>query len=424
MELEKRRPTNRRQWRRLLQTSALAAIAGLGGLPAGAQETELTGIVVESGSLSQTETDVAKLGTAATVVTGEQLRQRQVRHAADALRTVPGVSVSQTGDFGGLTQVRLRGAEANHTLVLIDGIEINRTTDGFFDFSALLAEDIERIEVLRGPQSGLYGSNALAGVINIVTSDGRGPAQVRARAEGGSFESRSGSISHRGGNETVHGLVSLTSRETRGVNVSNFGFEDDGSRQVNVRAKGGLQLTEALSVDAKYHRLSNLTDIDGLFGPAPGAGPGSFGVTLDQLGATNETDTEVFGSAAHLKLFDDRWTTRVFLNDQETTLNSINPVFGNTNQVSDQRQYGLVSSLRLETPGLLNSTHEFTGMLENEDEGFKPSSDFIRRTRNVESYVAEYRGEIGERLFSTAPFVTTIPTPSRTSRPIRSPARR
>jgi len=380
-------------WGLLVVLSAL--LAGR----AGAQDTQLAGIVVESGSLSQDEIDIATLGTAATVVTGEQLRERQIRHAADALRSVPGVSVSETGGFGGLTQVRIRGAEANHVLVLIDGIEINRTTDGFFDFASLLAEDIERIEVLRGPQSGVWGSNALAGVINIVTSDGKGPAQIRARAEGGSFEARSGNISLRGGNDFVHGLVSLTSRETRGVNVSNFGFEDDGARQVNVRAKGAVQLTDALSVDAKYHRLSNLTDIDGLFGAAPGAGPGSFGVTLDQLGATNETETEVWGTAAHLNLFNDHWKSRVYLNDQETSLNSINPAFGNTNQLSDQRQYGVVSTLRVETPNLLNSTHEVTGMLENEDEGFLPNSDFIRRTRNVESYVGEYRGEVMNRLF-------------------------
>src|SRR5258706_14246843 len=99
------------------------------------------------------------VGTALTVVTGEQLRRHQVRQAADALRSLPGVSVNQTGGSAGLTQVRIRGAEANHTLVLIDGVEANAGTNGEFDFSDLLTEDIERIEVLRGPQSALYGSN-------------------------------------------------------------------------------------------------------------------------------------------------------------------------------------------------------------------------------------------------------------------------
>ena len=111
-----------------------------------------------------------------TVVTGEELRARQVRHAAEALRSLPGVSVSRSGGFGNLTQVRIRGAEGNHTLVLIDGIEANNTADGEFDFSNLSADDIERIEVIRGPMSGLYGSNAVGGVINIITAPRPGSA--------------------------------------------------------------------------------------------------------------------------------------------------------------------------------------------------------------------------------------------------------
>ncbi len=393
-----------RDFSRTAALLALTAIAsGIAARPGTAQETQLSGIVVESGSVAQEEVDAATLGSAVTVVTAEKLQQRQIRHAADALRAVPGVSVSQTGGFGGLTQVRLRGAEANHVLVLIDGIELNRTTDGFFDFSSLLAEDIERIEVLRGPQSGVWGSNALAGVINIVTFDGRGPAQVRARAEGGSFEGRSGSLSVRGGNETVHGLVSLVSRESRGVNVSNFGYEDDGAREVNLRAKGGLQLTDQLGIEAVYHRLDNLTDIDSLSGMAPGAPFGTFSVTLDQPGASNETETEVFGTAAHLNLFDDHWKSRVYLNDQDVSFDSINPAFGNSFTNSDRKQYGLVSTVRVETPIMLGTTHEVTGMVENEDEGFIPSADLIRRTRNMESYVGEYRLDVMQRLyFNTA----------------------
>ena len=118
-----------------------------------------------------------------TVVTGEELRRQQVRNAADALRSLPGVSVNRSGGVGNLTQVRIRGAEGNHTLVLIDGIEANNTADGEFDFSNLSAEDIERIEVIRGPMSGLYGSNAVGGVINIITRRGQGPLTV-TRAHG------------------------------------------------------------------------------------------------------------------------------------------------------------------------------------------------------------------------------------------------
>ena len=115
------------------------------------------------------------IGNAVSVVTGDELRAQQVRTAVEALRSLPGVSVSRSGGIGNLTQVRIRGAEGNHTLVLIDGIEANNIADGEFDFSNLSAEDIERIEVIRGPMSGLYGSNAVGGVINIITRQGRGP---------------------------------------------------------------------------------------------------------------------------------------------------------------------------------------------------------------------------------------------------------
>ena len=128
-----------------------------------------------------------KIGSAVTVVTGEQLRAQQIRHAGDALRSLPGVGVNRSGGYGSKTQVRIRGAEGNHTLVLIDGIEANGTSDGEFDFSDLSAEDIERIEVIRGPQSGLYGSKAIGGVINVITKGGKGPLTASVRDGGRSL---------------------------------------------------------------------------------------------------------------------------------------------------------------------------------------------------------------------------------------------
>jgi vitamin B12 transporter len=109
------------------------------------------------------------IGTAVTVVTGEELRARQIRQVADALRSLPGVSVNRSGAFGNITQVRIRGAEANQTLVLIDGVEANNPTDGEFDFSNLSAEDIDRIEVIRGSGGTIWGANAVNGVVNIIT---------------------------------------------------------------------------------------------------------------------------------------------------------------------------------------------------------------------------------------------------------------
>src|SRR5215475_3908508 len=144
---------------------------------------------------------IETIGNAVTVITGEDLRRQQVRNAADALRSLPGVAVNRQGGAGSITQVRIRGAEANHTLVLIDGIEANNTADGEFDFSNLSAEDIERIEVIRGPMSSLHGSNAVGGVINIITRRGGGPMTVSVRTEAGSFASNDVAVRLSGGSD-------------------------------------------------------------------------------------------------------------------------------------------------------------------------------------------------------------------------------
>ena len=105
---------------------------------------------------------------AVTVIDREQLQNRLALNVTDLLRDVPGVAVSRTGVLGSQTQVRMRGAEANHVMVLIDGIEVNDPSLGDeANWANLSATDIERIEVMRGPQSALYGSDALAGVVNL-----------------------------------------------------------------------------------------------------------------------------------------------------------------------------------------------------------------------------------------------------------------
>jgi vitamin B12 transporter len=130
-----------------------------------------------------------QLGTSVTVITGDQIEQKQQRTLPEVLQDVPGLNVVQAGSPGGTASVFIRGTNANHTKVLVDGIDVSdpSSTDGSFDFSQLLATDIDRVEVLRGPQSGLYGSEAIGGVINIITKTGNGPPKATAGVEGGSF---------------------------------------------------------------------------------------------------------------------------------------------------------------------------------------------------------------------------------------------
>ena len=134
-------------------------------------------------------TPVDRVGSSVTVLTAATLEAQQRRTVPDALQQVPGLNVVQTGGPGGQTSVFIRGSNANHVKVLIDGIDATDPSNpnGSFDFGQLLTDDLSRIEVLRGPQSGLYGSDAIGGAISFTTKRGEGPARASARVEGGSF---------------------------------------------------------------------------------------------------------------------------------------------------------------------------------------------------------------------------------------------
>ena len=131
--------------------------------------------------------DARLLGSSITVLTAPEIAARQTQVLSDVLRDVPGVEVSRTGTVGGLTDVRIRGAESNHTLVLIDGIKVSDPYQDAFDFAGLLADEVAKLEVLRGEQSALYGSDAIGGVLNYITASGADRPGVQARLEGGSF---------------------------------------------------------------------------------------------------------------------------------------------------------------------------------------------------------------------------------------------
>jgi vitamin B12 transporter len=140
-------------------------------------------------SATRLPTPASQVGSSVTVITADEIEQKQERLLPDVLRDVPGLNVVQSGGPGGQTSVFIRGGNSNHTKVLIDGIDITdpSTPTGAFDFGNLLTADIERVEVLRGPQSGLYGSDAIGGVVNIITKAGSGPPRFSGSLEGGSF---------------------------------------------------------------------------------------------------------------------------------------------------------------------------------------------------------------------------------------------
>jgi vitamin B12 transporter len=135
------------------------------------------------------ETPIDQVANSVTVITARDMERDQRRTAPDALSTVPGLNVVQSGGPGGLTSVFTRGTNANHTKVLIDGIDVSDPGNParVFDLGQLLTYDLQQIEVLRGPQSGLYGADALGGVISVITKKGEGPPRATGMIEGGSF---------------------------------------------------------------------------------------------------------------------------------------------------------------------------------------------------------------------------------------------
>src|SRR5438034_1027525 len=145
---------------------------------------------VESVVVSATRFDIPldQSPASASVISSEELEQKQIQRVSDALREVPGLSVVQTGVPGQLTSVFTRGLRSEHTQVLLDGIPINQGLQGAFNFADFTTDDIDRIEVVRGPQSTIYGPRALAGVIQIFTKQGNGTPGVMFAAEGGSYD--------------------------------------------------------------------------------------------------------------------------------------------------------------------------------------------------------------------------------------------
>ncbi len=164
---------------------SLSLPLGLASLPAaaGGASDELQTIVVTA---TRIPTPQSQIASSITVITAEDIAARQEQSLPDALKEVPGLNLVQSGGPGGQTSVFMRGTNSNHTKVLVDGIDLSDPSNptGAFDFAHFLMQDIQKIEVLRGPQSGLYGSDAIGGVVNIITKSGNGPAQLTRQPAG------------------------------------------------------------------------------------------------------------------------------------------------------------------------------------------------------------------------------------------------
>ncbi|WP_091736670.1 TonB-dependent receptor plug domain-containing protein [Phenylobacterium immobile] len=206
------------------------------------------------------------LVTGARVIDRAEIEARRTSFAADLLSTVPGVGFTRNGGFGGVTALKIRGATADKTLVLIDGVPAGDAADpnGSFDASSLQLADLERIEILSGPQSSLWGSEAIGGVISFTT---RELAGLRAEVEGGSMETVRGFLGAGVASEAYALNATLAGFRTDGVSKAALGAEKDGFKTYTASLGGRAQLG-GLRLDGRVRRAESDIDIDGYAPPA------------------------------------------------------------------------------------------------------------------------------------------------------------
>jgi vitamin B12 transporter len=258
--------------RHLMTTASLAVLCLCVSPPALAHDpgpgdpgdpVELEEVIVTATRLPQPEAETP----GARVFTEADIEARGAIFAADLLAEVPGAALARTGPFGGLTQLRLRGASPGKTLVLIDGVPVNDPAEinGAYDFSSLSLSDIAQMEVLSGPQSSLWGSDAIGGVVALTTREVDG---VRADLEAGSLNTRRGALSvGRAGERSALGL-SVSGFRTDGVSAAAAGTEADGFETLTAGLKGRITPGAGVELDGALRWTKSRVEIDGYPAPA------------------------------------------------------------------------------------------------------------------------------------------------------------
>lgn len=369
----------------LVSTFALA----LASCPAFAQSNPGQPSVNESGetivvtaSRSGEAVAVNKLGASVTVLDSEALDQRQTRIVSDILRDVPGVAVNRTGAIGGLTQLRLRGSEGNHVLVLIDGIKASDPYYGEFDFATLIADPEARVEVLRGQQSSLYGSDAIGGVIQYLTLTGKEAPGFSARVEGGSFNTLTGSARAAGVSGDLDYSVSGTYYHTGGYPTARNGSRDVGSDVAGLSAKLIWSPSDTFSLTgvARY----SYTDAETNNSDNNPASP-LFGYTVDSPGVSFKNEAFYGLVRAEITGLDGRWTNAVTGQIALTERKGFDAAGFDYGNKGNRYKGSFESSLRFGTDAV---RHRLTAAVDIEREEFQnttPSSFAFQGKRSTDN---------------------------------------
>ncbi len=349
---------------------------------------------------TRTPVPLKTVGSAIHIITAEDIAERPRTELSDLLREVPGIAVNRSGQLGTLTQVRTRGTEANQTLVYINGINVGDPfSNGAYDFGNLLTEDVARVEVLRGPQSALYGAQAIGGVINIFTTEGAGPLKFKVQGEGGSHGTYQVATAANGGGENYSYAGSAAYLNTRGISQSPTGTEADGHHNLTLNARGRLDVTDQIEVTAaaRYIKARVKADIQNFTFGSP-----FYGLLQDADEYTRSENLYLTGGA-RLKLFDGAWQHAVSV--------ALTDVKGNTFDYGafSFGSIGRAINVSYQTDATINDTahnlsHALTGLVEVKADTYENKQGFPgpanqRKTATDVGYVGEYRLGIYDQVF-------------------------
>ena len=349
--------------------------------------TDYLDTVLVSGS--RTPTTLGRVGASATIIDRDQFAARQSAFAVDLLRGVPGVTFSNAGGFGKQTQLRMRGAEANHVKVMIDGIEANDLGgNDEFEFGNLTSADIERIEIVRGPQSSLWGSDALAGVVNIITRKDDGPLAGEVDFEGGSYGTHQEHVSvgtHQGAHRWRLGVSRIS---TAGSNISRLGNEDDAYRAVTANLSGAWRPSEILELSLTARTTAANNQVDAV----------PIALPIDSPGVA-KTDQTYIGTHAKLALAGGHWLQQLDATWSSTDNDNVDPTTGPPSEVGgDRYKLSYQNTALFALAGLLPSQHSATLAVDYEYASYvqRGTASFfgdpnLHRHMNMAGLVGEYR---------------------------------
>ena len=227
-------------------------------------EEELKAIEITATRTSIEEENPA---SALTIITQEEIQQKQHMQVKDILRDQVGIGVVNVGPMGGTSSVFMRGAAPSSTLILIDGVQVKSNTTGGYDFSNLQMDNIERIEILRGPQSTLWGADAVGGVINIVTKRGKGDPTHSITFEGGSFETFKETLASSGSLGKFDYSATASRTDSDGFSAFNEdrgATEDDGYQNTTLSSRMGYNFLEDGRIEFIGRYTKSRSEFDGL----------------------------------------------------------------------------------------------------------------------------------------------------------------